>query len=328
MYKKLIATLALIVAPLVFATNVSAQVPSLRFNNPVLSQFAQTIVNLATPTPSSNPSSTPAPVSSATPSPTITPTQTPSPTSTPLPYQEPQIQEEVTQPVQQQTALATNTFNRALLTLTLDDASKTEFVNGWPLMKKYGIRGTFYIVTGSLDGNWFMTPEQVKTLKNAGNHIGAHTVNHLDLTTLSPDQVDFELSQSQVYLQNLLGVSIRDFATPYGAYNPEVVAQISKYFRSHRTSEYGFNTKSNFNSMNLLVQYVKSNTTANQIVKWINQAKRDKSWLILVYHEIKSRPDEWGTTPTRFENQLKAIKNSGIPVVTLDQALNELLPQL
>ena len=40
-------------------------------------------------------------------------------------------------------------------------------------------------------------------------------------------------------------------------------------------------------------------------------------------------PDaEWNTTPTSLDAQFAAIKSSGIAVETVQQALNELKPQL
>ena len=173
-----------------------------------------------------------------------------------------------------------------------------------------------------------MTPQQVITLHSAGNHIAAHTINHYDLTTLSFNRLRLELSQPQAYLQNLLGVAIRDFASPYGSYNSRVLSQIKNYYRSHRTVDEGFNTKSSLDLYKLKVQNVESSTTTNEIISWVSQAKQDHSWLILVYHEIKPNPSQWDTDPATFDSHMNAIKNSGVAVVTLDQAIGEILPQL
>jgi hypothetical protein len=212
-----------------------------------------------------------------------------------------------------------------LVTLSFDDGSKTQYINGWPIMQKYEFRGTFYITTGNLDGFWYMTPQMVRTLYKSGNHIGAHTINHKNLTTISSDEVDNQLKQPQEFLERLLDTEIKDFATPFGAVNPSILTQIKKYYRSHRGITEGLNGMSIQNAYTLLVRNVYDTTSADQVKSWLDQTKKQKLWLILVYHEIKDNPDHWSTTPQAFEAQLEVIKESKIPVVTLDQALSEFL---
>ncbi|HSX18690.1 MAG TPA: polysaccharide deacetylase family protein [Candidatus Saccharimonadales bacterium] len=218
-------------------------------------------------------------------------------------------------------------FTRPIITLTFDDGIKTQLTNGWPIMKKYDLKGTFYIISGALDGDWYMLPENVLMLSQNGNEIAAHTVTHPDLTTLSTSQVQYELAQSQQSLQTLLSRPVTDFATPYGAYNDSVIALIKQYYRSHRTAEVGYNTKINWNQYRLYSMSVMNTTTTTDISGWIAHAKKDKSWLILDYHSIEANPTTWGTTPEQFDMQLNLIKKSGVVVKTIDQALSELTPQ-
>ncbi|OGG02412.1 hypothetical protein A2Z33_05115 [Candidatus Gottesmanbacteria bacterium RBG_16_52_11] len=274
-----------------------------------------------TPTPASGP--TPTPTRTPTPARTPTPTRTPTPgiTNTPVPTP-------VVSATPSPTPQPGNGFNRAVVSLTFDDASKTQYTNGWPVLSKYGFRATFYLTTGSLDGYWYMTPAMVVALANSGNHMGSHTINHPDLTTLTYNQVENQLSQPKNYLENLLGVAVNDFATPYGSYNAIVLSQIMRYNRSHRTVTSGYNTKNGMNFSLLKVQNVLRSTSATQITNWVNQAKSDRSWLILVYHEVKPSPSQWDVTSATLDSHLNALKNSGAAVVTVGQAIAEISPQL
>jgi peptidoglycan/xylan/chitin deacetylase (PgdA/CDA1 family) len=195
-------------------------------------------------------------------------------------------------------------------------------------MQKYNMRGTFYIISGSMTGGYFMTSPQVLSLYNAGNEIGSHTVTHSYLTQMSYDQVNTELSQSKTDLESLIGAPVKSFASPRGDYNETVVSQIKQYYRSHRTTNPGFNNKSNLEPYHLLIQTVGNATTVADVQSWVQKAQVSKSWLILMYHSIEANPDPDSTTPEIFDGQLSVIKNSGIPVVTVDKALDELLPQL
>lgn len=323
MPKKLLAILILIVvalsfpsAALAYSFNFRTRPARLTFQE-FVNRTKKTSEPSSTTTAIQKPSSTPRPTRTPRPTPTATSTPTSTPTSQPSPIGA------IGGPSQ-----PTNGFTRGLVTLTLDDASQTQYLNGWPIMQKYGMRATFYMTTGSLDGFWYMTPQQISALHNAGNHIAAHTLTHPDLTTISADQLTHELADPQTYLQNLVGISVRDFASPYGLVNSNVLTQILKYYRSHRGVQEGFNTKANFNLANILVQNVENSTSAAQITTWVNEAKANNSWLVLVYHEVKANPDQWSTSPGQFDSHLNAIKNSGVTVSTLNQAINELLPQL
>jgi peptidoglycan/xylan/chitin deacetylase (PgdA/CDA1 family) len=67
-----------------------------------------------------------------------------------------------------------------------------------------------------------MTASQLKEMADAGFEIGAHTLNHKDLTMLSLEDTKREISESRVYLQNLTGQPVLTFAYPYGKNNTNI----------------------------------------------------------------------------------------------------------
>ena len=76
-----------------------------------------------------------------------------------------------------------------------------------------------------------MTWQDIETLHNEGHDIGAKSLNHKDLTTLSPSELDFEVGQSKKCLTDH-NIDARVFGTPYGAGwdNPTVIDTIAKYY--------------------------------------------------------------------------------------------------
>jgi peptidoglycan/xylan/chitin deacetylase (PgdA/CDA1 family) len=66
-----------------------------------------------------------------------------------------------------------------------------------------------------------MNAGEVTALADAGMEIGAHTVTHPILSTLSPEQAWSEISQSKVALERLLGRRIETFAYPNGRPNKD-----------------------------------------------------------------------------------------------------------
>lgn len=216
---------------------------------------------------------------------------------------------------------------RALLSLTFDDAIQNQYLNAWPQLQAYGMRGTFYAPTGDLGNGFFMTASELRALHAAGNHIGSHTVSHArltDLTDLTAQQVEYELAESKRYLECLLGVPVRDFASPYGAYNAAVLDQVRRHYRTHRSTLEGSHTTASLDPYLLRVRNVYSTTTEAEVAAWAQGAIANRTWVVLLYHGITENPDTYGTTPAMFGRHLAAIRNSGIPVVTVDQALTEL----
>lgn len=225
-------------------------------------------------------------------------------------------------------------FNRGLVSVTFDDGWANQYANAVPLLKKYGQVATFYIISGELtDQPDYMSATQVKSLQAAGNEIGSHTVTHRDMTTLSPTIMQQEMQQSQITLQNTVGVPVKDFAYPYGAYNLSTIAVGKQYYQSQRSVIGGLNTKDSFDITQLKIQEVDSNISQAQVKGWIDAAIAQHAWLILVYHEVANTPVDptdalYTTKPADIDAELGYLKSTGVATVTVQQALTELTPQL
>lgn len=222
-------------------------------------------------------------------------------------------------------------FNRALVSLTFDDSWRSTYTNALPILKKYGLTSTQYMLSGNTADPDYMSKAQMKAFAAAGHEIASHTVSHADLTTLTASQLTTELSRSKSNLQSWTGATVQDFASPYGAYNATVLSAIKKYYSSHRGVEAGYNGKSNLDIYDIKVQNIVDNTTATDVAAWVAQAQKDKTWLVLVYHQVNdasAAAGEYTTPVATFDAQMKAVKNSGVTVRTVQQSLSEIRPQL
>ena len=78
-----------------------------------------------------------------------------------------------------------------------------------------------------LPQNLMMTSNEVKAMRHAGMQIGAHTVSHPILATLTDEQAGAEIGNSKRFLENLLDEQITVFAYPNGKpgedYSPQSV---------------------------------------------------------------------------------------------------------
>lgn len=223
-------------------------------------------------------------------------------------------------------------FSQGLVSLTFDDGWRNQHTNAAPALDTRNMDATFYLLTNTVTFPDYMTVAQMQSLKDRGHELDSHTISHPHLTQLSAANLTNELAGSQSQLRTWFGTAgvADDFASPYGEYNSNVLTEIKKYYRSHRSTDVGFNTKDTFDIYNIKVQNILRTTTAAQVDTWVKQAQREKSWLVLVYHEVGTplQDNTYGTSAATFTSHLNAIQAAGIPVRTVGQAIAELQPQL
>jgi len=66
-----------------------------------------------------------------------------------------------------------------------------------------------------------MRSNQVIEMHRAGMEIGAHTVNHPILTSITPPEAEFEIAEGRRHLESLIDVPIESFAYPNGKPNQD-----------------------------------------------------------------------------------------------------------
>jgi len=110
------------------------------------------------------------------------------------------------------------------------------------LLAEHGVRGTFYV---PVKFEHRLGVSDLRRLRNLGMEVGAHTVNHVDLTATS-DPLG-ELVNGKSYLEDVLGEEVTAFAYPFGRFDSRVsrLAQSAGY-RLARTTV-AFSTRRSFN---------------------------------------------------------------------------------
>src|SRR5215203_4465647 len=140
--------------------------------------------------------------------------------------------------IQQENNSSSSTSNKEVI-LTFGNAPKSQYTDAKPILDKYGFKASFFVVCNWIDSdsdededdNSHMTWQDIETLHNEGHDIGAKSLNHNDLTTLSPSELDFEVGESKRCLADH-NIDARVFGTPYGKGwdNSTVIDTIAKYY--------------------------------------------------------------------------------------------------
>jgi peptidoglycan/xylan/chitin deacetylase (PgdA/CDA1 family) len=107
--------------------------------------------------------------------------------------------------------------------LTLDDGYDDNFTQAFPILRRYGLDGTLFLVTGTVGTTGHVTWDDARQMLAERMEFGSHSVHHLDLTVLAAADLDRELAQSKEDLEQELAVTIDQIAYPSGQYNRRVM---------------------------------------------------------------------------------------------------------
>ena len=117
--------------------------------------------------------------------------------------------------------------------LTFDDGWADALTVAAPVLRELGVGATFFVCPG----NWGYTedsgysPEgRVMTLEEAGElhelgfDLGAHSMNHPDLTECDDDELRAQLHDSKAAVEAITGRPCAELAYPYGIHDARVRA--------------------------------------------------------------------------------------------------------
>jgi peptidoglycan/xylan/chitin deacetylase (PgdA/CDA1 family) len=112
--------------------------------------------------------------------------------------------------------------------ITLDDGYSDLYSAAYPILRSHGFTAVAYIVSSFVDQAAYVTRSQVLEMDRAGIEIASHTVHHANLAGMSYGGAMFELTQSKLWLEQLVGHPVIDFAYPSGKFNSQTVQAVQQ----------------------------------------------------------------------------------------------------
>lgn len=250
----------------------------------------------------------------------------------------------------------------AKVSFTFDDGLSSSLLAA-QVLQKYGFTGTNYIITNCVgmkadaanndcaadSTKDYMSWQDISVLHNTyGWEIGSHTVTHpllasADNSGMTADTLDYEILQSQETLK-LNGFETVSFATPYGDYDNKAISVVAKYYSSFRAFQdltYSTDAVANsfpyysprstypYNDYLLTVLPVQGDVSVETVKSYIDQAKANNQWLIIVFHDIKADDDStydpsleaYQYTTGNLDAIASYIKSLSIPVLNIGNGL-------
>ncbi len=115
-----------------------------------------------------------------------------------------------------------------IVTTSWDDGHKSD-VRLAALLKKYGIKGTFYVSPQDQEIELAnrLTNQEIKSLSR-DFEIGAHTMSHPRLHKIPDNEAFKEIQDSKKYLEKIIGNKVTSFCYPGGNYSKKHIAMLTK----------------------------------------------------------------------------------------------------
>lgn len=107
--------------------------------------------------------------------------------------------------------------------LTFDDGCKDIYTNAYPILQKYNIPFTMFVVTNAVGADGCASWEELKEMQDSGLAlIASHSTNHTEFNKLSVEETLENVDSSYKALEENLGEQkTKIFTYPYGLYSQE-----------------------------------------------------------------------------------------------------------
>ncbi|MFV2001283.1 MAG: polysaccharide deacetylase family protein [Acidimicrobiia bacterium] len=126
--------------------------------------------------------------------------------------------------------------------LTFDDGYRDMYERAWPILQQKRLPFTLYLTTGPVESGQPLTPggradpltwAQIEEMLASGlMTLGAHTNNHKDLRSISVDEVEAEIGESNELISDRTGVAPTHFAYPWGYWSRQADPVIRQAYTS------------------------------------------------------------------------------------------------
>ena len=216
------------------------------------------------------------------------------------------------------------------VSFTFDDFPRTALTEGGTILRRRGVRGTYFVSTQLLGkpspSGPIATPDDVKALLADGHELGCHTYEHLDGCNSSVDAFERSIRQNRTALAAVVpAVELPIFAYPLNGPVLSIKRAVGKHFVGCRGGGQTFNR--GVIDLNLLKAYFldwrnRENLAAVREVVARNAAER--GWLIFATHDVAAEPSRYGCEPAFFDEAVRLSIASGARVMPMMEACEAL----
>lgn len=213
-----------------------------------------------------------------------------------------------------------------LASFTFDDFPKSAWTTGGPLLDAYGAKATYYTAGRFCgvreDGLQYFDAEDLRAVHAAGHEVGCHTFAHLRSSTVRSDELGADWDRNLQFVGGILdAMEFGSFAYPYGDASPRTKALASARFPVSRGIWKGVNSGVIDLAQLRVVHLETRSWTAREVEARVRRATAANGWVIFFSHDVSDAPSPYGATPAMLEHALATVREAGIDILTVSDAL-------
>jgi hypothetical protein len=197
---------------------------------------------------------------------------------------------------------------QTVVSLTFDDGRGSQ-LSAVPYMNARGMRGTFFVNSGTVGTAGVLTYQQLRDLQAGGHEVGGHTIDHVDMTTLNTADKQHQACDDRTALLGQ-GLNATSFAYPYGKYDSSTgpVVQSCGYSSARTAGGVACNTCPAAETIppvepfaTRAIDSIFYTTTLDQMKGYVTRAESSGGgWLQFVFHDICNSCDPYSITEANF----------------------------
>jgi len=158
------------------------------------------------------------------------------------------------------------TRGKKCVVLTFDDGYEDNFTNVLPLLEKYNMKATVFLISDMIGMEGHLSEDQIRKMAESGHvHFGSHTKSHEKMYALDPEVMKTELLESRRRIEELTGQKVTALAYPNGVCDSaaELAASENGYLYCYTTDK---PSESHYDNTRLPRSYVIRDMTAEEFL--------------------------------------------------------------
>jgi len=121
-------------------------------------------------------------------------------------------------------------FAHNTVVITIDDGYENNFTYAYPILKKYSLPATVFIITNYMGINAaFLSWDQVREMSKNNISFGGHTKNHVYLPSINKEDILWdEIAGCKKAIEEHIGIPVDYFCYPLGGFMEEAEMLVRK----------------------------------------------------------------------------------------------------
>jgi peptidoglycan/xylan/chitin deacetylase (PgdA/CDA1 family) len=111
--------------------------------------------------------------------------------------------------------------------ITIDDGWYDGYTYALPILAGHGFVATYFVIASRIDQGSFLSSAQLRALVAAGDEIGDHTMDHVNLTAQGTAKLKYEIDAAAARIAQVTGVWPESLAYPSGHEDSLVAAAVA-----------------------------------------------------------------------------------------------------